>query len=142
MKVLLTGAAGFIGSHTTEALVSRGHHVVGVDSFDSYLYAESVKRDNAAVLMSAVDSTKFDLFEGNICKADEIERLMRDEKIEVVCHLAALAGVRPSLAEPMRYIETNHRGTAVILEACRNVGVKQLVFASSSSVYVGSVEAC
>ncbi len=70
MKVLLTGAAGFIGSHTTEALVSRGHHVIGVDSFDSYLYAESVKRDNAAALMSGVDSTKFDLFEGNICCGD------------------------------------------------------------------------
>jgi len=135
MKVLVTGAAGFIGSHTVERLVARGHHVVGLDSFDGYLYPSDVKRGNAAALARAVAADRFRLVEGTVADEAVVTALVRDTAPDVVCHLAALAGVRPSLAEPLRYIDTNVRGTTTILEACRQLGVARIVFASSSSVY-------
>lgn len=133
MKILLTGAAGFIGSHTTEALVARGHHVVGVDAFDSYLYPAEVKRQNAATLVANVPSSQFGLHEADICDGAAMHRLL--DGVDVVCHLAALAGVRPSLADPVRYIRTNLQGTTTLLEAMRSQGVLRMAFASSSSVY-------
>jgi UDP-glucuronate 4-epimerase len=128
MRIVVTGAAGFIGSHTCERLVARGHEVIGLDSFDGYLYPAEIKRRNAAVL------TAVRMIEGNIRDQDAVARAITSE-IDVVCHLAALAGVRPSLAEPLRYLETNIEGTGVILERMRALGLKRLVFASSSSVY-------
>jgi UDP-glucuronate 4-epimerase len=130
MHVLVTGAAGFIGSHVSEALVAGGHRVTGVDSFDSYLYPAEVKRANAR----AIERTGVRLVEADICDRDAMQRLI-EPSVDVVCHLAALAGVRPSLAEPLRYLRTNIEGTGVILERMRAVGLKRLVFASSSSVY-------
>lgn len=134
MKVLLTGAAGFIGSHTSEALVARGHDVVGVDSFDDYLYPSEPKRRNAAHLTATLPADRFTLHEVDICDRERMFELI-GQGVDVVCHLAALAGVRPSLREPLRYIRTNLHGTTVILEACREHGVDRLAFASSSSVY-------
>jgi UDP-glucuronate 4-epimerase len=134
MKVLLTGAAGFIGSHTAERLVARGHDVVALDSFDGYLYPADVKRANAAALARALPE-RFRLVEGNVADEHVVTQLVRDTRPDVVCHLAALAGVRPSLAEPLRYMDTNVRGTVTVLEACRLHGVSRVVFASSSSVY-------
>jgi len=128
MHIVVTGAAGFIGSHTCERLVARGHRVTGIDSFDDYLYPSSVKRRNAAELRGV------NLVEANICDADAIAAAITED-VEVVCHLAALAGVRPSLAEPLRYVQANLEGTTVILERMRALGLKRLVFASSSSVY-------
>lgn len=128
MRVVVTGAAGFIGSHTCQQLVSRGHEVVGVDSFDSYLYSADLKRRNAAQLVGVR------LVEGNICDHELMAEVIADD-VDVVCHLAALAGVRPSLAEPLRYIKTNIEGTSVIIERMRELGLQRLVFASSSSVY-------
>jgi UDP-glucuronate 4-epimerase len=132
MHVTVTGAAGFIGSHTCEALVARGHRVTGVDAFDSYLYRAELKRDNAAELVRSLPPDRFQLVEADICDPAAMARLC---DVDVVCHLAALAGVRPSIAEPLRYIDTNLHGTTVILEAMRNSGRQRLVFASSSSVY-------
>jgi len=128
MRIVVTGAAGFIGSHTCERLVARGHEVVGVDSFDDYLYPSAVKRRTAAGLVGVR------MVEANVCDSKAIEAVITDQT-DVVCHLAALAGVRPSLAEPLRYIRTNIEGTGVLIERMRALGLKRLVFASSSSVY-------
>ena len=133
MHVLVTGAAGFIGSHTCERLVARGHRVTGLDSFDSYLYPAEAKRANASEL-AKLPASQLRLIEGNICDPDAVAAALRDD-VDVVCHLAALAGVRPSLADPVRYLRTNIEGTAQILERMRNTRLRRLVFASSSSVY-------
>jgi UDP-glucuronate 4-epimerase len=134
MYILVTGAAGFIGSHVCEALVAGGHRVTGVDSFDGYLYPAEVKRHNAAELACALPADRFDLIEGDICDQELMASLCQ-RRPEVVCHLAALAGVRPSIAEPLRYLRTNLHGTTVLLEAMRAAGCARMVFASSSSVY-------
>jgi UDP-glucuronate 4-epimerase len=131
MHVLVTGAAGFIGSHTCEALVARGHRVTGLDAFDGYLYPAEAKRANARAL-AAVPGLS--LVEGDITDRAVLARVVTPE-IDVVCHLAALAGVRPSIAEPQRYVRTNVEGTGAILEQMRAVGLRRMVFASSSSVY-------
>src|SRR5215470_17227954 len=131
MHVVVTGAAGFIGSHTCERLVAAGHRVTGIDSFDAYLYPAERKRA-VAVELSALP--RFKLVEADICDRAAIAGVL-DDSVDVVCHLAALAGVRPSLAEPLRYLRTNIEGTGVIVERMRAVGLRRLVFASSSSVY-------
>ena len=131
MHVVVTGAAGFIGSHTCERLVAAGHRVTGIDSFDGYLYPAAVKRANAAELAGLAN---FRLVEGDICDRTAVASVIHGE-VDVVCHLAALAGVRPSLVEPLRYLRTNIEGTGVIVERMRQVGLARLVFASSSSVY-------
>ena len=104
MKILVTGAAGFIGSHTCERLVANGHQVVGVDSFDSYLYGAVPKRKTATLLQKQLGDA-FLLLEINICDVDAITKIFSEYSFDVVCHLAALAGVRPSLQEPLRYIQ-------------------------------------
>jgi UDP-glucuronate 4-epimerase len=131
MQLVVTGAAGFIGSHTCERLVARGHRVIGIDSFDDYLYPAAPKRANAAELARL---SGFRLIEADICDAAAIATAINDDT-EVVCHLAALAGVRPSLAQPLRYLRTNIVGTGVVVERMRELGLRRLVFASSSSVY-------
>jgi len=133
MHVVVTGAAGFIGSHTCERLVAAGHRVTGIDSFDSYLYPAEVKRANAAEL-ARLPGEQFRLVTADICDVSAMADAITGD-VDVVCHLAALAGVRPSLAEPLRYLRTNIEGTGVIIERMRTLGLKRLVFASSSSVY-------
>lgn len=135
LHIVLTGAAGFIGSHTAEALVARGHRVTGIDSFDGYLYPAEVKRRNAEHLSRALPGDRMALVEADICDEAAMKRLCGGPDVDVVCHLAALAGVRPSIAEPMRYVRANLGGTTVILEAMRYGACRRLVFASSSSVY-------
>jgi UDP-glucuronate 4-epimerase len=130
MKVLLTGVAGFIGSHLAERLLAEGDEVRGLDSFDDYLYPAAVKERNAERLLGR---PRFDLVRGDLADAALLRELAQG--VDVVAHLAALAGVRPSLAEPARYARTNVEGTMNVLEACRAAGVRRLVFASSSSVY-------
>ena len=133
MRIVVTGAAGFIGSHTCQRLVAGGHEVIGIDSFDDYLYPSEVKRRNAAELAG------IRLITANICDREAMAAAITPE-VDVVCHLAALAGVRPSLAEPLRYLRTNIEGTGVIAERMREAGVARLVFASSSSVYGARAE--
>jgi UDP-glucuronate 4-epimerase len=132
MRVVVTGAAGFIGSHTCEELVARGHDVIGIDSFDGLLYPAEVKRDNAREL-ATLPSSKFRLVEADICDQAAMERAL--DGADVVCHLAALAGVRPSIDHPRRYVRANLDGLTAVLEAMRSTGGARLVFASSSSVY-------
>jgi len=129
--VVVTGAAGFIGSHTCERLCARGVRVTGIDSFDGYLYPADIKRRTASELARLPG---FRLIEADICDPAAIAAAIGDD-VDVVCHLAALAGVRPSLAEPLRYWRTNIDGTGVIVERMRAIGKTRLVFASSSSVY-------
>lgn len=133
MHVVVTGAAGFIGSHTCERLVAAGHRVTGIDAFDSYLYPAEVKRANAAEL-ARLPGDRYRLITADICDRDAMARAIEPD-VDVVCHLAALAGVRPSLDEPLRYLRTNIEGTGVLLERMRALGLGRLVFASSSSVY-------
>jgi UDP-glucuronate 4-epimerase len=135
VKLILTGAAGFIGSHTAERLVGLGHEVVGVDRFDDYLYPAAPKRANAAALAAALPADRFRLVEADVADDVAFDAVVAAARPDVICHLAALAGVRPSLAEPLRYSRTNVHGTTVVLEACRKFGVQRHVFASSSSVY-------
>jgi len=128
-RVLLTGAAGFIGSHVAEGLVARGDDVVGLDNFDAF-YPRAVKEANLAALRR---SPRFRLVEGDIRNRDLVAELL--EPGGAVVHLAARAGVRPSLDDPALYAAVNVEGTAVLLEAARRSGVRRFVFGSSSSVY-------
>lgn len=126
---LVTGAAGFIGSHVVEALLARGHRVVGLDNFDDFYPREVKERNLAAVL----DAPAFQLVEGDVRDGQLLAGLLRAET--VVVHLAARAGVRPSILHPELYTSVNVLGTATVLEAARLAGVRRVVFASSSSVY-------
>ncbi len=127
---MVTGAAGFIGSHLCERLVSERHFVAGLDNFDPF-YGRKIKESNIQVLKK---SDRFKLVEGDIRDADCVESIC-DDDIEVIVHLAAKAGVRPSIADPAGYADCNVNGTVVLLEAARKFGIKKFIFASSSSVY-------
>jgi UDP-glucuronate 4-epimerase len=136
MRILITGAAGFIGSHLAERLVARGDEVVGFDSFDPF-YPRATKEKNLAVLRG---EARFAFFEGDIRDVAALGRAFGGGRFDVVVHLAALAGVRPSLAEPARYADVNLVGTQRVIDAARAVDVRRFVFASSSSVYGGDSE--
>jgi len=129
--VLVTGAAGFIGSHLTERLLKTGDEVVGLDNFDDY-YAPAIKRDN---IRATGEGDGFRLIEGDIRDAEIIKRVFKEHRIDRVAHLAARAGVRPSMRQPALYQDVNIGGTINLLEASRTHGVKQFLFTSSSSVY-------
>jgi len=137
--IVVTGAAGFIGSHVCEALLARGSRVVGVDSFDP-LYDASRKRENVrAVESRAADAVgsggSFELVECDICDCAAVRGVFERVRLAGVIHLAAKAGVRPSIADPVGYARTNVMGTAVMLEEARRAGCSRIVVASSSSVY-------
>lgn len=130
MKILVTGGAGFIGSHTVERLLSSGEHEVAIlDSFNDY-YNPAIKRANAAAFQGKVR-----IHEGELTDAAFINRIFQEGRFDAVIHLAARAGVRPSIAQPELYIDTNIKGTFHLLEAARQTGCGHFVFASSSSVY-------
>lgn len=135
--VLLTGAAGFIGSHVAEALLARGVRVVGVDNFDPLLYDPALKRENVAACAraAAAHGSAFELVEADICDESAMNDLAERTRPEGVIHLAARAGVRPSIAHPVSYAHVNVTGTAVMLEAARRARCSRIVIASSSSVY-------
>jgi UDP-glucuronate 4-epimerase len=129
MQLLVTGIAGFIGSHLAERLVARGHDVVGVDNLDPF-YARAIKLRNLAAL-----GPRARFVEGDILDAALLDRLLGAARFDAVVHLAALAGVGPSLRAPARYQRVNAEGTSLVAEAAARHGVPKLVFASSSSVY-------
>jgi UDP-glucuronate 4-epimerase len=131
LHIIVTGAAGFIGSHLTENLLRAGAQVTGLDNFDPF-YPRSEKEQNLA---SCLPHPRFRMFEGDIRDADFVRRAFASTAPQVLVHLAARAGVRPSLADPVGYADVNVRGTTVLLEAARSCGVRNVVFASSSSVY-------
>ncbi|MAF65769.1 MAG: epimerase [Planctomycetes bacterium] len=126
--LLITGGAGFIGSHLCERLLARGDEVVVLDNFNDF-YDPGMKRANAAGLKGA------EIVEGDIRDAQAVGRLFGERRFDAVVHLAAMAGVRPSLADPLHYEDVNVRGSLVLLEAIRRSPGTCMVFASSSSVY-------
>jgi UDP-glucuronate 4-epimerase len=134
MKILVTGSAGFIGSHAARSLLGEGHAVVGLDNFNDY-YSVQLKRDRHATLTALKGYTGV---EGDLCDYALLTDLFKRNKFDVVCHLAAQAGVRYSLVNPFAYQKSNLEGFLNILEACRHGGVRRLVYASSSSVYGGN----
>jgi UDP-glucuronate 4-epimerase len=128
MRLLVTGIAGFIGSHLAERLVARGHDITGLDNFDAF-YPRAVKERNLARL----DRSR--VVEGDILDAGAVDRILGSARFDGVVHLAALAGVSPSLSAPARYVRVNVEGTMTLVESMVRHGVRQMVFASSSSVY-------
>ena len=127
-KILLTGGAGFIGSHVAEALSRRGDQVTALDNFNDF-YDPAIKRANAAALEGVR------LVDGDIRDAALLDELFAEGAFDAVIHLAAMAGVRPSLLDPLHYEDVNVRGTLLILEQLRQRPETRFVFASSSSVY-------
>lgn len=147
MKILVTGAAGFIGFHTCLKLVSQGHEVYGIDNINDY-YDPQLKFDRlnelglseaeSKLFKNEVQSTKFNFLRFSridLVDNESIDNLFKQEQFEVVCNLAAQAGVRYSIENPKVYIDSNISGFLNILEGCRNHKVKHMVYASSSSVY-------
>ncbi len=131
MKIIVTGGAGFIGSHLTGALLERGEQVVVVDDFNDF-YDPTLKTENAELYLG---KPGFTLYEADIRDRGKVASILREEAPDAVCHLAARAGVRPSIEEPLLYEQVNCVGTLNLLEAARRSGVSNFVFASSSSVY-------
>lgn len=153
MKYLVTGGSGFIGSHLVEHLIKNGHSVINIDNFDNF-YDYRIKIKNT--LDSIANSTEFDfknknedienlvqiskqsnyqLYYQDIRDLDGLEKIFSSHKIDLVIHLAALAGVRPSIERPLEYEEVNIRGTMNLWELCKKHDIKKFVCASSSSVY-------
>ena len=128
---LVTGGAGFIGSHLVDRLLHEGHRVTTIDSFSDY-YDPALKRRN---LQEAEKSSNFTLFEGDICDRNLVDSAMTLGPVDTVIHLAARAGVRPSILDPQAYYRVNCLGTSNLLESCVKHGIRHFIFASSSSVY-------
>lgn len=131
MKVLVTGAAGFIGSHVTESLLADGWEVIGLDNFDPF-YDPTIKREN---LRAVKKGKTFKMVEGDIRDPACLDGIAQLGKLDAIIHLAARAGVRPSLEQPSLYREVNLVGTTQLLEFAHRAGVPKFIFASSSSVY-------
>ena len=131
MKILVTGAAGFIGSHTSRKLLERGHEVVGLDNLNDY-YDVNLKLGRLELLKKVAN---FRFVKLDLVDRDGMASLFAGERFDRVIHLAAQAGVRYSLSHPHAYVDSNVTGTVNVLEGCRHNGVQHLVFASTSSVY-------
>ncbi|HXN07874.1 MAG TPA: GDP-mannose 4,6-dehydratase, partial [Nitrospiria bacterium] len=130
-KVLVTGAAGFIGSHLSERLLSLGYQVWGIDNLDPF-YDPEIKKRNLGLLER---NSSFRFFFGDIRDKTFLEKLLSENSFLKVIHLAAKAGVRPSVQNPLEYEEVNIRGTLNLLETLKKRKTGQFIFASSSSVY-------
>lgn len=131
--ILVTGGAGFIGSHLCERLLSDGVKVICLDNFDSF-YDPDIKIKNAEGMTKKFQDL-FELVTGDIRNSDHLKGIFQKNRVDFVIHLAARAGVRPSIADPLLYQDVNIRGTIVLLEACKAYKIKNFIFASSSSVY-------
>ncbi|MDK0859978.1 SDR family NAD(P)-dependent oxidoreductase [Clostridium perfringens] len=136
--VLVTGGAGFIGSHLSERLLKEGNKVLIIDNFNDY-YDPKIKRNNIeevkkTCLENNISLNNYKVFEGDIRDNNFLKEVFSN-KIDSIMHLAAMAGVRPSIENPSLYYDVNITGTVNLLEKCRENGVKQFIFASSSSVY-------
>ncbi len=128
-KIVVTGGAGFIGSHLCEALLTRDYEITVLDNFDSF-YDPAVKRRNIETISR---DARFNLVEGDIRDPNAVDRALVGAS--AVVHLAARAGVRPSIEQPLLYQDVNINGTVVLLEACKKHGIEKFIFGSSSSVY-------
>ncbi len=132
-RILVTGAAGFVGSHVSAVLLARGDEVIGLDNFDDY-YSPVRKRANIDEVRAGPGGDRFILVEGDIRNSDLLTGLLAS-KIDAVVHLAGLAGVRASVERPQAYVDVNVGGTLTVLEAARCAQVKNVVLASTSSAY-------
>ena len=131
MHILITGGAGFIGSNLADSLLTQGHKITVIDNFNNY-YNPEIKEHNIA---HNIDNPNYKLYRSDIEDLSTLKSIFAQNKFDVVVHLAARAGVRPSLENPIAYVKTNIEGTVNILECMKEYNVKKLVFASSSSVY-------
>lgn len=138
-NILVTGGAGFIGSHLCEKLLIEGNKVIIIDNFNDF-YDPKIKRNKIKKLMNivsenSINSDKLKVLEGDFRNVEFLNELFDTERIDVIVHLAAMAGVRPSIENPELYYDVNIMGTLNLLEQCRKKHIKKFVFASSSSVY-------
>lgn len=131
MKILITGAAGFIGSHTCESLIKNGNSIIGVDNFDPF-YPSKLKELNLEQLNQ---NNNFRFYKADIRDDKVLNQIFSSNQVDVVIHLAAKAGVRPSIESISEYYDVNINGTVSLLESMRKNGIKKMVFASSSSIY-------
>lgn len=129
--MLVTGCAGFIGSHVLDRLLSMGENIIGVDNFDSF-YNQSIKIRN---IKHNMGNEGFTFYMADVRNKSEMEKIFNANEIDVVIHLAARAGVRPSIENPLLYEDTNIRGTINLLELCKEHRIENFIFGSSSSVY-------
>jgi len=129
--ILVTGSAGFIGFHVSKALLDRDDIVIGIDNFNDY-YDPKLKEARNAILE---ENKNYKLYRADICDKDALDKIFSSKKIDLICHLAAQAGVRYSLEHPGEYVQTNIEGTVNIFESARLNNIKDIIFASSSSVY-------
>ena len=130
-SVLITGAAGFIGSNLIDRLINKGSRIVGIDNFDPF-YSRAIKENN---ISSFKKNKSFIFLEGDLLDTQFLNSVFSQNRIHKVIHLAAKAGVRPSIQDPKGYFENNVTGTVNLLDAMVKHDVKKLIFASSSSVY-------
>ncbi|MBM3709244.1 MAG: NAD-dependent epimerase/dehydratase family protein [Actinobacteria bacterium] len=136
MNILVTGGAGFIGSHICEKLVSLKNSVICIDNFNDY-YNPDIKENNISALPEE-QSNLFTLYREDILNKYALDEIFSKHRIDMVIHLAARAGVRPSINNASLYEQVNVQGTINLLDACRNHGISRFIFASSSSVYGGN----
>lgn len=136
MKIFVTGGAGFIGSNLSDKLLELGHSVIAFDNFDPF-YAEAVKREN---IVKALKNPNYTLVEGDILDKEKLFKILNIVYPDVVIHLAAKGGVRPSIENPEAYYQTNVTGTLNVLECMRKTSLRRLIFASSSSVYGNNIK--
>ena len=132
-RILVTGGAGFIGSHLCGRLLRDGYHVICIDNFDSF-YDPNIKVKNVEEMVKEFPQW-FELITGDIRNHEHLAEIFKKNRIDFVIHLAARAGVRPSIEQPLLYQDVNIKGMIVLLEACKEYGIKDFIFASSSSVY-------
>jgi UDP-glucuronate 4-epimerase len=133
-KILLTGGAGFIGSHVAQKLLERGDTVIIIDNLND-AYDIKIKRYNLSKIAIFDNAHRLSFYKIDICESDLVEEICRQEQPDVICHLAARAGVRASIDNPLECFQTNNNGTLSIFEAARKCGIMHVVMASSSSVY-------
>lgn len=129
--ILVTGSAGFIGFHVTKKLLETGNKVIGIDSLNNY-YEPKLKKDRNKILL---ESKNYKFYKLNLKNEKELKKIFTENKIDKICHLAAQAGVRYSLENPLAYEESNLKGFINIIECARHFKVKDFIYASSSSVY-------
>ena len=143
-KVLITGSAGFIGYHLSKYLVDKGFRVVGLDNINNYydinlkysrLKQLGIEKSDAEKFNTKISAQNFSFVRTDICDRKSLNKLFENENFDIVCNLAAQAGVRYSLSNPDTYISSNISGFLNILECCRFNNIKHLIYASSSSVY-------
>lgn len=131
MNILITGGAGFIGSTLADKLLEKNNKIVVIDNFNDY-YSPKLKEKN---IKHNLDNKNYKLYRGDICDKNLLSKIFEENQIDVVVHIAASAGVRPSIENPLSYVKNNIEGTVNILEVMKRKNVQRIVFASSSSIY-------